>query len=135
MKSPRDLLLSKHRQMGARLDAVRGEVLQGIEQRDATPSRGFAMSLWHELFWSCRRVWFVVAGAWLLIAVLNLAAATNPQGHSLRASIPESAMANAATQRELLRAELLGSVSRDLPDATPAITRPRSERRHREMVV
>jgi hypothetical protein len=67
MKTPRELLLERHRRMQSRLDAVTDEVLAnfpGREQED----RGIS---WREMLLSLR--WHIPAlgGAWMLIFFLN----------------------------------------------------------------
>jgi hypothetical protein len=58
----------------------RAEILR--EARAAAPSSSretFAVTLWRELFWSCRRVWTGLAAVWLAVVVINTAIDDSPR--------------------------------------------------------
>jgi len=135
MKSPRHILLSKHAFIEPRLNAARQQALevatQGMDQR---ASGGFVLRLWDELFWSCRRIWWGLAGAWALIALMNVIATGQPSSPTKTAAVSPAKTDVAVTQRQLLRAELFGSATRDAVKATPLLPRPRSDRRPSQMV-
>ena len=69
MKTPRDLLLNRHRPALPKLDVIRRTVLAehvgGPALPDEAPA-GFLAQAWFELFWSCRRAWIGLAAAWIL---------------------------------------------------------------------
>lgn len=76
MKTPRDLLLEKHRAAEPRLDALRQSVLR----QAAAPARGerpaaklsFGQQVWAELILPVRRIWAGLAAAWAVIVVMNV---------------------------------------------------------------
>ena len=139
MKTPREILLARHRAAAAKLDVLRHNVLAQelpeVQARLAArrPIRVESRRLWHyavwrELVWPCRRAWVGLAAGWVLIAALHLftgeaqpARAAETRGRSLEAVALLQAQV-------LLRAELLGANS-DVPaESVRFAPRPRSER-------
>jgi hypothetical protein len=83
MKTPREILLDRHRPAGPKLDAVRETALAAAfpgAERDAKQPveirAPFAIRvahvLWRELFLPCRRIWAGLAAVWLVILILNM---------------------------------------------------------------
>jgi hypothetical protein len=68
MKTPREILLERHRAAVPQLDAIRREILDAKFRR-----RNLVATLWGELILPSRRVWSGLAAAWLLILVVNFA--------------------------------------------------------------
>lgn len=133
MKTPREILLHRHRPVEARLDAVRNEVVTKHLRSDASepvPSKSAAMValLWRELVWPCRHAWLALAAVWVLIVVLN---ATTTEGtpqiaNRAPATVGQSLMA--LSQRNLLKEELIEPTK-----APPSAPPPRSQRRSRTL--
>lgn len=78
MKTPRELLLNRHRAAAPRLDAIRESVLASVAREAAPPAPVDAaatccLTLWRELFLPCRRIWSGLAAVWLVLIALNLA--------------------------------------------------------------
>lgn len=79
MKTPREILLNRHRPAETKLDAVRKSALdaafpsaaRNVETRAPFPRR-LVWVLWRELIFPCRRVWAGLAAAWVVLLVLNL---------------------------------------------------------------
>jgi hypothetical protein len=122
MKTPREILLQQHEAATTKLDAVRETALAEITAKTATESlpvrESFVITLWRELFWSCRRVWAGLAAIW--IAMLVISAATSDSPRSSVASAPTSydwKMALQA-QRQLTR-QLLEQDSAPVAAAVP----------------
>jgi hypothetical protein len=130
MKTPREILLARHRSAEPQLDAVRRHVIDRMEQHDREGSwfRLFAQ-LCRECVGMPRFVWPGFAAIWLIIIGLHVAS---------RETLPESeAMATTRTIRspEMLQAlaeqrrfyvELVRSqMPADVPTFVP---RPRSQR-------
>jgi hypothetical protein len=109
MKTPREILLERHRAAGTKLDAIRRSVVAGLDP-EATKEQsgtnflaawmfGCADRLWQELFLPSRRVWSGLAAVWVLILVINFAERDPaPAGKATAAPV----MMNLAEQQRLL---------------------------------
>lgn len=78
MKTPREILLGRHRDVESKLDQMwRATLRRGLRNvTDATervPPARIGWKLWRELIWPSRRIWAGLACVWVVIAVLNLA--------------------------------------------------------------
>jgi hypothetical protein len=137
MKTPRDLLLSRHAQAQARLDALRREIVAehvGPSVETEPPAlAGGLVQLWNELFRTSRRTWIALAAAWLIILTLNLANDYHPPPTPESGSGKHSAarLRIALSEQAQLRSELLqnqGPPAAQTP-SRPTAPGPRSERR------
>lgn len=143
-QTPREILLSRHRDEKPKLDAVRREAVASIAGAsaaalEADAENGIAgMSfgsvarlLWSQLVAPCRRVWGGLAVAWAVILVLNVV--TNGEKPApfadAQMSMEESVIAMRA-QRQLL-AELAGEAKPSRSEGEPAAFRPRGEARRK----
>lgn len=80
MKSPREILLERHRSAGPALDEIRRLVTapDSAIKRTAPgaispkPRTSLLTTLWQELFVCVRPVWAGLAGIWVVIVWLNL---------------------------------------------------------------
>lgn len=135
MKTPREILLNRHRDAGPKLDAVREKALAALAPAagNTAPARPvvswplrIAWTLWRELIFPSRRIWAGLAAAWIVLLWLNLPggnkparmlAETLPPDHEIQALLRE--------QREMF-VQLVGSggPSPAVPNKT---TVPRSE--------
>lgn len=81
MKTPREILLQRHREATPKLDAIRESLVSKLNNEE-TIGAGFpadlgawllggSTKLWRELFWSCRRTWAGLATVWLGLLVFN----------------------------------------------------------------
>jgi hypothetical protein len=111
MKSPREILLNRHRSSSARLDAVRQNALDAAFPRaDKRPALSagtlplrIAMVLWRELILPCRGIWTGLAALWAIILVLNLPGGQKPPQMARNTSPPDQIMlAVLREQREML---------------------------------
>lgn len=135
MKTPREILLKRHRSVGPKLDRVWDESLAAsvaavYDRRDSKRNLFLVVgwTLWRELILPSRRTWAGLACAWVLIAVLNLAL-SEPTTKVASQSKPHSGEeVRALIEQRRMLAQLIG-----LP-AEPAYTQkrtapgPRSER-------
>ena len=81
VKTPRDILLSRHQSAAPKLDAIRREFVAGLNhQGTKTPSLWFRLvpwclggfrKLWQELYFPSRRIWSGLATIWILILAVN----------------------------------------------------------------
>ena len=125
MKTPRELLLERHREAQPLLDAIRNEICAGLKDHRPSPAgnttfalEGFLTMAWQELFVSCRRYWVGLGAAWCVI-VLSIVVGQSGGGRVqvVAAQRPEPVL-QAMREQEQLRAELLGSSS--TPRSVPA---------------
>jgi len=139
MKTPRRLLLNRHRQAEPALDAIREGVVRELSRQDeraapeARPTVANWLGIfWQELFVSCRRYWMGLGTAWCGILLIGLFGA----GETFTRA-PSPAAVQAVQEQLLLRAELLtGAPEPDLRavSAEPA-PQPRSSLRSRLVTV
>lgn len=81
MKTPRDILLEKHRDAETQLDEIRAGVVQQLGVREGSSfAQGVAHAIWIYLIRPFRLYWAGLAALWVLIAAMNLA--TGPADNS-----------------------------------------------------
>jgi hypothetical protein len=153
MKTPREILLERHRRAEASLDQVRMKVLASLKPsphrfRAATDEDGVsptglsyrlaasaALSIaavlrkpWLELIWPSRRAWAGMAALWLAVLAANLdMKVTSTPAPSVRAT-PNRELVRALEEQRRLLAELLPPFSPAPIKTPPPSDRPRSER-------
>jgi hypothetical protein len=114
MKTPRELLLNRHRSALPKLDAIRETALaksfpgmehnakQPVENRVSFAIR-VAQVLWRELFLPCRGIWAGLAAVWMVILVLNMPAGEKRAHLALVSSPPDKqVLAVLREQKEML---------------------------------
>jgi hypothetical protein len=138
MKTPREIIMERHRAAETKLDAIRKEELAALACASATtpntPKNSFWLSsiverFWRESIWPWRRVWTGIAAVWLGILALNLAAGGTPQpgsGDMTATKNPE--VVTALLEQKKLLAQLLEPVM-TLTPASSKPAGPRSEQR------
>lgn len=124
MKTPRELLLSRHRQAEASLDAVRAQVVASLE-RPAPARRESFFSIMRAVFALPRPVWGALAAAWLVIVALNVAC-TGPTNRPVTLAAQTPASRQALAEQRRLFVELVHPTT---PAVASALPRPRSDRR------
>jgi hypothetical protein len=102
MKTPRDILLARHQVAAPKLDAIRREVLDKMNNQATKEQRRSASlvaslldcsnKLWLELVWPCRRIWTGLAAVWILIFVVNFSQRDGSQIMIAKSSPPETMM-------------------------------------------
>ena len=82
-KTPRELLLARHKAVTSKLDAIRHRVVEGLNQKTtpvpSTRRGAAALSAWLEIlraevFLPTRRAWVGLAAVWLVIAFFRFTA-------------------------------------------------------------
>jgi hypothetical protein len=81
MKTPREILLERHRAAEPKLDAIRQEVVRELNNEATKEQSSFAAFVawllccfkifWRELILPSRRIWTGLAAVWLLIFAVN----------------------------------------------------------------
>ncbi|MGA2870030.1 MAG: hypothetical protein ABSF34_12840 [Verrucomicrobiota bacterium] len=135
MKTPREILLARHRAVETKLDAIRSEVLAQSRdgQRAAIPKRrvnyavAFPILLWRELILPSHRVWTGLAAVWALIMAVHFSLRDPGQPGMAKVTAPE--MMSFQEQQKLVN-ELLADrfVPVDFDRQKTFTPRPRSER-------
>ena len=137
MKTPRELLLNRHRDKVPKLDALREQVFANELSRmqaDAMPGASLAirvvLAFWNELILPARHTWAGLAAAWIVILAINTADSDGfPTAHARVASSPAE-IAAAIREQQRLMAELAGVPEMRTPERPqPAMPKPRSSRR------
>ena len=117
MKTPREILLARHRAVEPRLDAIRREVLaEKVTPACAGGSGALAavwlnwpVVLWRELVWPCRRTWATLAAVWIALLIFNVSQRDKAELAALKLPPPSAKAIMAWRQQEKLLAELIGS--------------------------
>jgi hypothetical protein len=134
MKSPREVLLKRHESAETKLDKVRAETLAGISSATheiwVEPSDVEQPSWLRELIRSFRPHLAALAGIWLVVFGLHLAARETSETHQSAAVAPSPEIIATLKEQKRFYSQLVGSsdairpVEPVLPDR-----RPRSEER------
>jgi hypothetical protein len=139
MKTPRDILFQRHQAAAPKLDAIRREVVDELNNQETKEQRwtdilvasllGYSNKLSQELFWPCRRIWVGLAVAWILLFIVNVSLrdpASSVTGKSVR---PGQVMMSLQAQQRWVN-ELLADRSVPLDTERPRnfTPKPRTER-------
>lgn len=87
MKTPRDILLSRHQTAMPKLDAIRRSLVMELNNKETKKQSipavfvssflGCSNKLWLELVWPCRRIWTGLAAVWVLLLIVNFSQRDN----------------------------------------------------------
>jgi hypothetical protein len=134
MKTPRDILFTRHQDAAPKLDAIRRKLVTGLNGTDSkVPSRpdirlswclGVSNKLWQELVWPSRRIWAGLAAAWILIFIVNFSQRENSQTMIAKSSSPPEMMMTFRDQQKLLD-ELFADRSLPVDAERPKIYLPK----------
>jgi hypothetical protein len=132
MKTPREILMAKHRPAEPKLDAIRGEVVAQYRETQRGARSPFKLTifpqlLWRELVMPSRWTWGTLAAAWVLIVAVNFSLRNPALAGTVRMSA--QAMMSFQEQQKLLN-ELLADRSLPVDGDKPKTSapRPHSER-------
>jgi hypothetical protein len=74
MKTPRELLLERHKAAMPALDALRHKTINAeFRRHPSSIILEWPSLLWRELIWPCRGIWATLATVWVLIFAANIA--------------------------------------------------------------
>jgi hypothetical protein len=134
VKTPRDILFAHHQTAEPKLDAIRREVMVGLNNKgtkeQSRPASlvssllGCSNKLWLELVWPCRRIWTGLAAVWILIFVVNISQRDGSQIGIAKSSPPPEVMMTFRNQQKLLD-ELLADRSFPVEAEQPRIFSPK----------
>ena len=131
MKTPREILLSRHKEADAKLDQIRRAVVADLTPRPTKePEISFVLKLWRELVWPCRRTWAGLAATWLAILVFNHSQSGSGPAVVAGASAPPAEIRLAWREQHRVLEEILGAKAPVTPAEPPRHpnNQPRSER-------
>jgi hypothetical protein len=139
MKTPREILLARHRAAEPKLDAIRREVVNAAADvnRRKSPVRELTFAtalakairlLYLELVWPSRRIWAGLAAVWILIFAVNFSMRDHSPIVAWK-SPPTTETIMAWRQQERLLVELIGSSGPAEAERPKIFTpKPRTER-------
>ena len=137
MKTPREILLARHKAVEPKLDEIRQDVVaefnskgakaQSASDRLVSKLRGFPKVFWRELILPSRVIWTGLATVWILILAANF----SMRDHSaVKMAKPSPEMMMTFRQQQQLFNELIGPDDSRVADAQKSyLPRPASERR------
>ncbi len=109
MKTLREILLARHQAAAPKLDEIRRAIVAGL--RPSPPRESgipFALILWRELIWPCRRTWAGLAAAWLAILVFNHSQSESTPVASAQVHTPPAEIRLALREQHRVLEEILG---------------------------
>ena len=134
MKTPRDILFSRHQAAAPKLDAIRREVVavaadvnRGKPVREFTFAATLAKAVaipFQELIWPCRRIWTGLAAVWILIFIVNFSQRDGSQTMMAKSAPTADMMMTFRDQQNLLN-ELLTDRSPPMDAERPRIYSPK----------
>ena len=142
MKTPREILQARHHAAQPKLDAIRREIVAGLDRPDATAQKekysfvswclGGSKTLWHELILPSRRIWSGLAAVWILIFLANFSMRDHAPVTMAKSVSP--AMVHSFQQQEQLLTELIGPVDVSAAEPQKSYTPRPSSRRFPEIL-
>ncbi len=144
MKTPREILLQRHKAAEPQLDALRRAVVEKIHNQETRQGNSVFVSLWlrcsttvwRELIWPSRRGWAGLAAVWAVILAMNFYSADPAARRVTAKAAPstESLLVLRAQRREL--AKLIEPFETSEADKPKLFLRsPRSEQRAKALYV
>ena len=120
MKTPREVLLSRHHDVEPKLNRI---------WYNALAPRLTGNVVWRELIWPCRRVWTGLACAWVLIITAHVASSEPAMRGAGKTAPPSRDEMQAMVEQRRMLAQLIGPLSEpaEYRKAEPP-PGPRSER-------
>jgi hypothetical protein len=133
MKTPREILLARHRAAAPQLDAIRHAVVNDLSR--PTPGGAWLANLvaaclrlltapWRELVLPARRTWTALAAVWVLLLVINLSQRDPVSSVTGRLARPQPVMMSWQAQQRWLN-ELLTDRAAPADTDRPRNTAPR----------
>jgi hypothetical protein len=139
MKTPREILLERHRAIKPKLDAIRHSAVAAVcdrristdcvrERRSQTAATTILGIIWRELIFPCRRTWAVLAAVWVALFIFNVSQRDKSELAARKLPPPSPEAILAWRQQERLLAELIGpSTPGDAERRKIFLPKPRTE--------
>jgi hypothetical protein len=136
MRTPREILLHRHRAAMPKLETLRRDVVRRMTARQ--PSRltswvlYFPWNCWCEMIWPARRIWTGLAATWLVLLLVNLSFRTGTPQKTATISANSYGFVLSAREQEELLGEFNGPLAPHKaapPQQQPSLPHPRTERR------
>lgn len=137
MKTPREILLERHRNAERKLDAIRCNAVAAAFRCRPQSRRGFlstlntqVSTLFHELIWRARHAWAGLAAAWVFIAIANYNLSGGRPATTAKDSKPAPDIFLVWREQERVLDELVDRTETKAAEPPkPVAPQPRSERR------
>jgi predicted component of type VI protein secretion system len=123
MKTPREILLHKHRTAEPQLDAAREKALAILQAQEPARERPGVADFLRELFMLPKPALAGLAATWVVIVALNMASSENSASEPVVMARPSPSVRQALAEQRRFYAELVRS---QMPADVP-VPRPRSE--------
>lgn len=136
MKTPREVLLNRHRAAEPQLNSTCRTVVEELAKKKTKQQNLLLVSLlwyprifWRELIWPARRIWAGFAATWLVVVAANLADWHSSPVTQAKTKLPPSQVLTAWRQQQKFLTELVGQTDWGDAEKPKATTpRPRTER-------
>jgi hypothetical protein len=133
MKTPREILLRRHRSVEPKLERMWAEKLSPELRSEGTPAGenvffAIGWKLWRELIWPSRRIWSGLACAWVVILVLNVASSEPTTRVASKAEPRSRDEMQALIEQRRMLAQMIGPVPAPESTRTSIPPSPRSDR-------
>lgn len=137
MKTPRDILLERHRAATPKLDAIRHKIVGRASSlsQNKEPETGkmpVLLLIWRELIFPSRRIWAGLAAIWIFIFIVN----ASQQDHSrvaMAKSSSSSEMVLSFRQQQTVLAQLIGQMEPQIAKPPKTFSPRPSSRRQFEI--
>jgi hypothetical protein len=144
MKTPREIILARHRDAEAKLKDISAESLAARARetqpqtkragQDSSAGASLFGRFWLEAMLPWRRAWLGMAAVWLGIVVLHLSTSDRPAREMAGESKPDPQVKMALLEQRQMLAQLLEPIAPP-PRSQRATSGPRSDLRLEEVVV
>jgi hypothetical protein len=121
MKTPREILLTRHQSANPKLDDRRTKALSTVFSNAPCTARNASMesrlpvraalAVWRELIWPCRRAWSGMAALWVVMWGINLGLSETQKADLSAPAASASALFEALEEQRRVLAELIPPAS------------------------
>ena len=133
MKTPREILLGRHRSVEPKLERMWAENLSLELRSEGASTRenvflAVGWKLWRELIWPSRRIWAGLACAWVVIVALNLTSFEPAPRVASKAEPRSRDEMQALIEQRRMLAQMLDPLSEPSSKRKSNLPGPRSDR-------